>query len=255
MFSFLNNIPQVTKNILLLNVMLYIVSHVLLSTSHGNIDLFSVLSAHYVNSVFFEPYQIISHMFMHSPQDFLHILFNMLILVMFGAHLERLWGPKRFFIFYISCGLGAFALYNAMGVMELHNLKNQLISSGYDIHTLHHQFLTNNLSDIKLLSDNSQYLLQNYFDYNNSTMLGASGALFGVLAGFAFLFPNTELMLIFPPIPIKAKFLIGGYIALEIFQSLKNPHDQIAHLAHVGGAIVGIIIILIWRKTDRKNFY
>jgi membrane associated rhomboid family serine protease len=255
MFSFLNNIPQVTKNILLLNVMLYIVSHILLSTSHGNIDLFSVLSAHYVNSVFFEPYQIISHMFMHSPQDFLHILFNMLILVMFGAHLERLWGPKRFFIFYISCGLGAFALYNAMGVMELHNLKNQLISSGYDIHSLHHQFLTNNLSDIKLLSDNSQYLLQNYFDYNNSTMLGASGALFGVLAGFAFLFPNTELMLIFPPIPIKAKFLIGGYIALEIFQSLKNPHDQIAHLAHVGGAIIGIIIISIWRRTDRKNFW
>ena len=110
-------------------------------------------------------------------------------------------------------------------------------------------------TDINLLSDNSQYLLDNYFKYNYSTMLGASGALFGVLAGFALLFPNTELMLIFPPIPIKAKFLIGGYIALEIFQSIKNPHDQIAHLAHVGGAIVGIIIILIWRRTDRKNFY
>ncbi|MCE2744036.1 MAG: rhomboid family intramembrane serine protease [Fluviicola sp.] len=255
MFSFLNNIPQVTKNILLLNVMLYIVSHVLLSTSHGSIDLFTLLSAHYVNSALFEPYQIISHMFMHSPQDFLHILFNMLILVMFGAHLERLWGAKRFFIFYISCGLGAFALYNAMGVMELHSFKNQLISTGYDIHTLNHQIVTNNLTDVKLLSDNSQFLLEKYIKYNYSTMLGASGALFGVLAGFAFLFPNTELMLIFPPIPIKAKFLIGGYIALEIFQSLKNPHDQIAHLAHVGGAIVGIIILLIWRRTDRKNFW
>jgi rhomboid-like protein len=179
----------------------------------------------------------------------------MLILLMFGAHLERLWGAKRFFIFYISCGLGAFALYNAMGVMELHNLKTQLISTGYDIHTLNHQIVTNNLTGVKLLSENSQFLLENYIKYNYSTMLGASGALFGVLAGFAFLFPNTELMLIFPPIPIKAKYLIGGYIALEIFQSLKNPHDQIAHLAHVGGAIVGIIILLIWRRTDRKNFY
>ena len=86
-------------------------------------------------------------------------------------------------------------------------------------------------------------------------MSGASGALFGVLAGFAVLFPNTELMLLFPPIPIKAKFLIGAYLIFEIYSSIKMQHDQIAHLAHVGGAIVGISLVLIWRKTDKKNFW
>ena len=253
MFSFLNNIPQVSKNILLLNVTIYIVAQVL--ASNGGIDLFSLLSAHYVNSSLFEPYQIISHMFMHSKTDIFHIIFNMLILVMFGAHLERIWGAKRFFIFYIGCGLGAFALYNGLGVWHLHELKNQLIAQGYDIELLNHKILTQQFESIPVNTASSFHNLQSYILESYSSMMGASGALFGIMAGFAMLFPNTELMLIFPPIPIKAKYLIGGYIALEIYQSFQLKNDHIAHLAHVGGAIVGIIIILIWRKSDRNNFW
>jgi membrane associated rhomboid family serine protease len=141
MFSFLNNIPQVTKNLLSLNVMLFIVS--LLLAGNG-FNLGQYLGAHYFNSALFQPYQIITHMFMHSQTDFMHILFNMLLLVMFGAHLERIWGPKRFFIFYIASGLGAFFLYNTIGVWELMQLKSELFNLGYDIDVLNHKISNNN---------------------------------------------------------------------------------------------------------------
>lgn len=252
MFSFLNNIPQVTKNLLILNVLLYILYHVLVSKG---IDLGQYLGAHYFNSSLFQPYQVITHMFMHSIQDFTHILFNMLLLVMFGSHLERLWGPKRFFIFYFASGLGAFVLYNSIGVWELMELKKTIVSMGYDMDVLNHKVSNGYFDKIELLTPDSNAILQRYVDLTYSNMVGASGALFGVLAGFAVLFPNTELMLLFPPIPIKAKYLIGAYLIFEIYSSIKMVNDQVAHLAHVGGAIVGIILVLVWRKRDRQNFW
>jgi membrane associated rhomboid family serine protease len=250
--SILSNIPQVTKNLLLLNIMLYIVS--LFMASNG-VDFMQLLGAHYLNSPLFQPFQVITHMFMHSLGDFMHILFNMLLLVMFGAHLEQLWGPKRFFLFYMASGLGAFALYNSIGVYELYQLKQEIIASGYDLDILNNKVLNKQFEEIPLLAANSNELINRYINMCYSNMVGASGAIFGILAGFAVLFPNTKLMLLFPPIPIKAKFLIGGYLAFEIYSSIFNSTDHIAHLAHVGGAIVGILIILIWRKKDRQNFY
>ena len=252
MFSFLNNIPQVTKNLLLLNVMLYIVS--LFLASNG-LDLGQYLGARYINSTLFKPYQIITHMFMHDLDSPFHILFNMLLLVMFGAHLERLWGPKRFFIFYFASGLGAFLLYNSIGVWELMELKKSLISMGYDLDVLNHKITNNYLEDIEIKMPYHREALQQYYNLTVSNMVGASGALFGVLAGFGVLFPNTQLMLLFPPIPIKAKYLIGAYLFFEIYSSISGPQDNIAHLAHVGGALVGIALVLYWRKTDRQNFY
>ncbi len=248
----LRNIPQVTKNLLMLNIMFYIVSLVL--ASNGT-DLTRNLGAHYFNSILFEPYQIVTHMFMHSLTDFFHILFNMLLLVMFGGHLERVWGSKKYFIFYIACGLGAFVLYNSIGVWQIMELKTQLINDGYDLTVLNNKVSEMRFNSININSDNSQLLLENYISMTFSHLVGASGAIFGLLAGFAMLFPNTELMLLFPPIPIKAKYLIGGYLAFEIYSSIFRSNDQIAHLAHVGGAIVGIILILIWRKKDRQNFW
>ena len=120
---------------------------------------------------------------------------------------------------------------------------------------LNSQLAAENFNSIQIHSSASQELLQNYINLSFSTLVGASGAIFGLLAGFAMLFPNTELMLLFPPIPIKAKYLIGGYLAFEVYSSIYRSGDQIAHLAHVGGAVVGIIFILIWRKRDRTNFY
>lgn len=246
------NIPPVTKNLLLLNIMFFVVSVVL---AQNGTDISRMLGAHYFNSFLFQPFQIVTHMFMHSITDFFHILFNMLLLVMFGGHLERIWGGKRYFIFYIACGLGAIVLYNSIGMYQIYELKNALVADGYDIRILNSQLIAENFDSIQIHSMASQELLQKYINLSFSTLVGASGAVFGLLAGFALLFPNTELMLLFPPIPIKAKYLIGGYLAFEIYSSIYRSGDQIAHLAHVGGAVVGIIIILIWRKRDRSNFY
>lgn len=246
-----NNIPPVTKNLLLINITLYIVSMVLLN---NGVDLFYLLSGRYFNSVFFEPYQVITHMFMHSDTDFLHLFFNMFLLFMFGSHLERVWGSKRYFIFYIASGLGAFVLYNSIGVWQIMDLKQQLVSMGYDLNEIKYKLLEGETDKIKVLSGTFD-TIQAYANFNWSRLVGASGAIFGLLAGFGILFPNTELMLLFPPIPIKAKYLIGGYVAFEVYNSIYSSGDTIAHLAHVGGAIVGGILVLYWRKKDRTNFY
>jgi membrane associated rhomboid family serine protease len=246
------NIPPVTKNLLLLNIAFFIASLVL---AQNGMDISRKLGAHYFNSPLFQPFQIVTHMFMHSLTDYFHIIFNMILLVMFGGHLERIWGSKRYFLFYVACGLGAIVLYNSIGMFQIYELKNALVSDGYDLRILNSQVVSESFDSIEMHSLASQELLQNYINLTFSTMVGASGAIFGLLAGFAMLFPNTELMLLFPPIPIKAKYLIGGYFAFEVYSSIYRSGDQIAHLAHVGGAIVGIIIILIWRKRDRSNFY
>lgn len=246
-----SNIPPVTKNLLLLNITMYIVAQILLA---NGTDLHFWLAGRYLNSPYFEPYQIISHMFMHSYADILHIVFNMLLLVMFGAHLERIWGARRYFIFYFACGLGAFILYNSIGVWQIMEAKRELIANGYDIVKLNYDILDPSVTSFPILTPESEGALQTYIDYSSSSLVGASGAIFGLLAGFAILFPNTELMLLFPPIPIKAKYLIGGYLAFEVYNSIFRTNDHIAHLAHVGGAIVGIIMVLIWRKRG-KNFW
>jgi membrane associated rhomboid family serine protease len=201
---------------------------------------------------------------MHA--DIMHILMNMYLFVMLGTFLERLWGPKRFFIFYIASALGAFTLYNIIGVYQIFELKqslntfldvnilDNLINSSYsslDLEKNINVYLSNlpnqNLIDINAIS--------HYINYSNTPLIGASGAVFGILAAFAILFPNTEFMLYFA-IPVKAKFLVGAYFLWELYKSFNGtPGDNVAHLAHVGGAIVGAIIILIWRKTDKKHFW
>lgn len=191
---------------------------------------------------------------MHSLQSPLHIFFNMFLLVMFGAHLERIWGAKRYFIFYISCGLGAFVLYNSIGVWQLYQLKTEIINSNLVDIDMFNNVIREHYNQGLYYTYPDQTLTR-YEELNISSLVGASGAIFGLLAGFALLFPNTKLMLLFPPIPIKAKYLIGGYLIYEVYSSIYNPGDQIAHLAHVGGAIVGIIFILVWRRRDRSNFW
>lgn len=262
------NIPDVTKNLLLLNILLFVVSLFLAQSGSGLEDLFE---AHYINSVFFKPYQAVTHMFMHSLTDPFHIIFNMFLLVSFGGHLERIWGGKRYFIYYISCGLGAFILYNAIGVWQIMEMQTILENAGNNISYINQLILDDRLisgtsfnakyiqelidaGDLKL-SDEVIDTFVKYIQYNYSSLLGASGAVFGLMAGFAMLFPNTELQLLFIPVPIKAKYLIGAYLVFEVYNSIYKTNDQIAHLAHVGGAIVGIAFILFWRRRDRSNFY
>jgi membrane associated rhomboid family serine protease len=253
MFSFLNNIPQVTKNILILNVLVYIV-YMLLIQMHAA-DNLPILSTFSVVSPNFEPYQVITHMFMHSLESPFHLLINMLILVMFGSHLERVWGSKFYFIFYIACGLGSFILYNGYLSYQIFQIGDAVVYYGGDI-TAIKNLISNGFSINEIAQLDGSYAVNKaYFSHLGISMAGASGAIFGLAAAFAYLFPNTELMLLFPPIPIKAKFLIGGYILFEVYNSFTNPNDSTAHLAHVGGALVGLIIVIIRKKTNRTNFW
>jgi membrane associated rhomboid family serine protease len=241
------NLPQVTKNILILNIMFFVATLIL---GWQGIYLKPLLGTHYVNSPLFEPYQVVTHFFMHA--DFFHILMNMWLFVMLGAYLENLWGPKRFFIFYLACALGAFALHNAIGVYELQQLKQALIAQNLPIDEIDN-LVKNGMYNNDLYSSNKDY--ENYVDMASTPMVGASGAIFGVLSAFAILFPNTEFRLYFA-IPIKAKYFVGAYLLLEIYLAFQNQEgDSTAHLAHIGGAIVGAALILIWRKKDRQNFY
>jgi membrane associated rhomboid family serine protease len=243
----LNNLPQVTKNILILNIMFFVATLIL---ETQKIDLVSQFGAHYVNSPLFQPFQIVTHFFMHG--GIFHIFFNMWLFVMLGAYLERIWGPKRFFIFYIATALGAFGLYNIMGVYELEVLKNQLVQQGFDLNEINNMIRNGEYNQAAFI-DNSSY--HDYVINSFTPMVGASGAVFGIMAAFAILFPNTEFMIYFM-FPIKAKFLVGGYLLLEMYLAYQdNAGDNTAHLAHVGGAIVGGIIVLIWRKTDKNNFW
>lgn len=262
MFSFLNNIPQVTKNLLLINVVLYLVMMVFLQIEGP--DLSDYLSSHYVLSPLFEPYQSITHMFMHSKLDLSHILFNMLLLVIFGSHLERVWGMKRYFIFYMAAGIGAFLLDNIVQGVRMVELQELITQNGISMDAVNNVARQSGFyidqSDIDLLNQiknigNAPESVVTYIRMCNIEGVGASGAIFGLLAAFAILFPNTELYLMFIPIPIKAKFLIGAYVAYELYQSIFVAYDSVNHLAHIGGALTGTILVLIWRYRDKQNFY
>lgn len=250
------NMPPVVNNLLLINVVLLLANFLFLS---WGTDLNKILGAYYWGSEQFEPYQIITHMFMHDNKGFMHILFNMFALVMFGGQIERVWGPKRFLIYYLICGLGSYLLHNMVNAIETHNLLANVTPDQVN------QLWTEGLESFRIGEENGYYILNVSPEvYENlaslesvyyTPMVGASGAIFGLLAAFAYLFPNTELMLLFPPIPIKAKWFVLMYAGLEVYLGFKNSAgDSVAHFAHIGGALFGLIMLLIWQRK-RNKFY
>ncbi|MEY4803831.1 MAG: hypothetical protein RL331_344 [Bacteroidota bacterium] len=255
------NIPQVTKNILLLNIAFFVASLVLKSQG---IDLEMSLGAHYINSPFFEPYQVVTHFFMHSTDNLLHIFFNMWLFVTLGAYLENIWGAKRFFIFYVVSAMGAFALYNMIGFIEIMQLKSMLAQQfdleQFDFYLKHSVNINGDLAGQinSYLQDNQINVtpnLENYLQKSVTPMVGASGGVFGIMTAFAILFPNTEFRLYFF-IPVKAKYLVSAYFLWELYLSFQTQAgDNVAHLAHIGGAVAGAILVLVWRKKDRSNFW
>lgn len=249
--NFLKNLPPVVKNLVLLNVVMFIATWV---CKMQNIHLDMLLGGYVFGSPYFHPYQIATHFFMHG--GFFHIFFNMFALVIFGPILEQVWGPKRFFIFYIACALGAFGLHELVGYIEISHLKDQLLASGFTINDLYS--IKEKMMSVPpgMVLTSSNQLIQEYIYGLSVPVIGASGAIYGVLVGFGYLFPNTELMLLFPPIPIKAKWLVLGMIAIQIYYTIGNhPGDNVAHFAHLGGALVGFIIVLFWQKFSRNKFY
>jgi membrane associated rhomboid family serine protease len=251
------NIPQVTKNILILNILFFVATLVM---QGQNVDLIRLLGTHYVNSPLFEPFQIVTHFFMHA--NIFHIFINMWLFVMLGGFLERLWGPQRFFIFYIVSALAAFALHNFIGVYQVEQMKT-LLGEEIPVDQLNNIVRTTSLFNLEnainqFLMDHPVgdiTLIENYIRMIYTPMVGASGAVFGVMAAFAILFPNTEFYLYFM-IPVKAKYLVGVYLIYEVYSAFQNNlDDPVAHLAHIGGAVAGAIMVIIWRKKDRSNFY
>lgn len=232
------NLPVVTKNIIIINVILYIATVLLIQTK--NINLTDYLGLHYYLAPEFKPHQFITYIFMHDSHNFSHILFNMIGVYIFGQVLENVWGAKRYLIFYIATGLGAAIAQYIILHFELQETLGKLNLE-----------IENFKTDPKYVTQIIEYksmLLK------NSVIVGASGSLFGLLGAFGLLFPNTLLYLYFF-IPVKAKWIVIGYGAFELFSGLSNnPGDNVAHFAHLGGLAVGILLVLIWRK-NRQQFY
>jgi membrane associated rhomboid family serine protease len=237
-------LPPVVKNIIMINVLMILAYYA--ANSVFGIDLNSLLGLYFPKSEQFKPMQIVTHMFMHG--GFWHIFFNMYALFIFGPILENVWGPKRFFIFYMVCGLGAAFTHESVIFLQYNHLVQNLSPGDLQVvlnegTAYFHQGKVFTAPDMQSL----QILL-------NTPTVGASGAIFGVLLAFGVLFPNTQLMLLFPPIPIKAKYLVAGYGALELYLAVTQPGSNIAHAAHLGGMLFGYILIRYWRKTTNTLY-
>lgn len=238
-----NNFPPVIKNIIIINVLVFLAQ----SIFDKQYDLTDKLSLHpilseplknalhqtFPNDTFssFQPYQVFTHMFAHAPLPMVfHILFNMFTLWMFGRILENVWGGKRFLFFYLASGLGAAALHLLIQYFRCQELLHAIQAGD----------------------------MAGFMKYQGALAgaLGASGAVMGVMAAFAYTFPNTELYIMFIPVPIKAKWAVLGFVAIDLFGGVSSiSGDNIAHFAHLGGALTGFIIVYIWNKTNRKTLY
>lgn len=220
----MRNIPDIVKQLIVINVLIFIGSQFVGTLAYD------VLALHYPKNDLFGIWQILTHMFMHGSIS--HILFNMFGLWMFGAPLAQMWGKQKFLFFYLSTGLGAALLQILVYHLQIQGWVDDLATQGYT------------LDEIYRSLQQSQSLF-------NVTMVGASGALYGVLVAFAFMFPNAELMLIFLPIPIKAKYFVPLVLLMDLFFGFSSYSvGPIAHFAHVGGAVTGFLMMWYWKRNQ-----
>jgi membrane associated rhomboid family serine protease len=262
-------ITPAVKNLIIINTLMLIITW--LTNEYYSVDLTNILGLHFFKSENFHIYQYVTYMFMHG--GFWHLFFNMYALFMFGIILEQVWGSKRFLIFYFVTGIGAALVHTAVNY-------TQIIPMIRDAHSfintpspeLFNAFIRAHISDPNReiftfinawsLTPNDPDMINQAIQMVNAHIqmtlniptVGASGAVFGVLLAFGMLFPNTQLMLLIPPIPIKAKYFVLLYGGLELFLALQQPGSQIAHFAHLGGMLFGYLMLRYWRY-DRNTFY
>jgi membrane associated rhomboid family serine protease len=229
------SLPPVVKNLIFINALFFLATEFLLRNQFyfdGFQDegLQGVFGLWPINHENFRPYQIFTHMFTHA--SFMHILFNMFGLWMFGRVLESVWGSKKFLLFYLVCGIGSASAHMIVAYFQYQPILEAL--------------------EFAKATGQTEYVehLQSFAGY----AVGASGAVMGVMVAFAYLFPNTELYL-YMAIPVKAKWVIIAYVAFDLFGGLGRTSDGIAHWAHLGGAAAGFILVYIWNKTNKKTFY
>jgi membrane associated rhomboid family serine protease len=223
-------LPPVIKNLVIINTLVYIAQEIIGSSNPNYVE--NLFALHDIHSVYFKPHQLITYMFLHG--DFFHLLFNMLGVWVFGSMLENVWGAKKFLQYYLLTGLGAGLLHLGVLYIEMEPIMR----------------LFRNLP-----GDEQLELLRSARFKVNVATLGASGAVFGCLMGAGYLFPNRiiQINLLFP---VKLKWVAIAYGVIELLNAARNSAgDNVAHFAHIGGAITGIIIIYIWNKTNRRTFY
>jgi membrane associated rhomboid family serine protease len=257
------NLTPMVKNLLLVNVGLFLI---MLFTG---VDLIHILGLRYINADEFQPYQIFTHMFTHAGWG--HLLLNMFALFMFGSALENIWGPKRFLAFYLICGFGAALIYSGVIYNDMHKLEvakdtffaqpspeNLAAFSNEYLGQVDHQLIAEferNANDPGYISSLKRDVQAVYHKISNRPMVGASGAVFGILLGFGMLFPNTIIMLLFPPIPMKAKYFVAIFAVIELYAGVHvTPGDNVAHFAHLGGMLFGFLVIKYW-QMHRNKFY
>lgn len=261
-----NNLTPVVKNLLLANVLIFALSGLI------RIDLVDIMGLRYALADEFAPHQLITYMFMHGGWG--HLFSNMFALFIFGPLLERFWGPKKFFLFYMITGIGAGILYGMVNFYEVRQVQTAaeryMESPDYESFTAFmaehasgyyasiYDFIDdfgNNQNNERYVEQSKAYVSQIYQQISNVPMVGASGAVFGILMAFGLLFPNTELMLLIPPMPVKAKYLVTFYGLYELYSGVqRSPGDNVAHWAHLGGMLIAYILIRLWRN-QRNTFY
>lgn len=267
----MREITPVVKQLLIVNILFFIGSQIVDDRASD------LLAMHYITSEKFQLWQPLTHMFMHG--GIMHIAFNMFALFSFGSSLESFWGGKKFLFFYISCGLGAVALHTAIDYYSMQNIisgvahlnlsddiLNQILNSKFSSDNYYRSDLfLNELERILQGSGKLSLLDQTSFDLlfeaarnNQTAMLGASGAVYGLLVAFAFMFPSAELMMLFLPIPIRAKYFVPLILLGDLYlgltgKSIFGGSSGIAHFAHIGGALIGFLMMLYWRNNKFKH--
>lgn len=235
----LGSTPPVTKNLIIINIALLVAAMLFQRV----INLNAFLGMFYFQSPLFKPWQIVTHMFMHGGPG--HIFFNMYALWIFGKTLESVWGSKRFLIYYLATGLGAAFFHQLVNYIQFAP-DIAVLKEAYSVDRINTTLLNEILQPGNRFYQIGRELIR--------PTVGASGAVYGVLLAFGMLFPNTPLYIMFIPIPIKAKWLVIGFGALELFLGITNSGGSIAHFAHLGGMIFGFFLIRYWNKFTR-NFY
>jgi len=236
-------LTPITKNLIILNVALFVISYFVPY-------LYVIFPAYYPFSPNFHSWQVITHMFMHG--GLMHILFNMLTLWSFGPVLEQYLKEKRYLILYFASGLGSFVLYNAWYAYEVHQLISSLNTLGVDVSEIFTKADLHYTGSPSIQANNQEAITvaRELYSALQGRMLGASGAIFGVVAAFSTLFPNAKLMFMFIPFPIKAKYLFPIILVVSIYLGFNDNSSGIAHFAHVGGAIVGFLLAKLWNKNS-----
>lgn len=241
----MRNVTETVKQLIIINILFFIGTQLVSGPAYQYLALF------FPENSDFMPWQPITYMFMHG--GFMHILFNMFALYSFGSALEQFWGGKKFLFFYISCGLGSALVHTGVNYFHFQEGIDALISNGFSKSEIL-QLLNEGKIDTRWQELLTVTQFQNFTSAYLGTAVGASGAIYGIIVAFAFMFPNVELGLMFIPIPIKAKYFVPGLVLIDLYLGISGKSifggGGIAHFAHVGGALFGFLIMWYWKKNQ-----